>query len=163
MKRIIVITVVMLLATLFSVSAFADDSRFVFSWKIVEDKRTGLTWTRTADLAKSDWSGASDLVKKLNKKEYAGFQDWRLPTKNELYTLVTYAMRANYFGGEDAFSPYQLFNQRGFNDVQNNWYWTASPYEDNTTYLWVISMYNGKARGENQDSKSYVWPVRGGK
>ncbi|MDD2541402.1 MAG: DUF1566 domain-containing protein [Desulfuromonadaceae bacterium] len=163
MKRIIMITVVMLLATLSSASAFADNSRFVFSRKTVEDKRTGLTWTRTADLAKLDWIEASDLVKKLNKREYAGFQDWRLPNKDELYTLVTYAMRANYFGGEDAFSPYQLFNQLGFNDVQNYWYWTASHYEGNTSYIWVISMYNGKARGENQYSKSYVWPVRGGK
>lgn len=163
MKRLILITVVMLLAVLYSVSAFADDCRFDFSRKTVEDKRTDLTWTRAADLGKLDWTGASDLVKRLNKKEYAGFNDWRLPSKDELDTLVTYAKRANYTGGADAFSPYQLFNQQGFNDVQNYWYWTSSPYKDNTTYVWVISMYNGNARGENKDSSSNVWPVRGGK
>lgn len=163
MKRVILITAVMLLAAMCSVSAFADDSRFDFSRKIVEDKRTGLTWMRDADLGRMDWVGAAELVKKLNKKEYAGFNDWRLPGRDELDTLATYARRANYSGGVDAFSPYLLFNQLGFNDTQNYWYWTSTPYEGNTTYAWVISMYNGSERGESKDSSHNVWPVRGGK
>lgn len=163
MKRIILITAVMLLTVICSVSAFADDSRFIFSRKTVEDKRTGLTWMRDADLGRLDWVGASGLVKRLNEKEYAGFNDWRLPSRDELDTLVTYARRANYTGGADAFSPYQLLNQLGFNDTQNYWYWTSSPYENNTSYVWAISMFNGTARGENKDSNPNVWPVRGGK
>jgi hypothetical protein len=153
----------MLLAVLCAVSAFADDSRFDFSRKTVEDTRTGLTWTRAADLGKLDWVGASDLVKGLNKKEYGGFKDWRLPSKDELDTLATYAIKADYTGWGDALSPYQLFNQLGFNDAQNYWYWTSNSYEGNTSYAWVISMNNGKARGENKDRSCYVWPVRGGK
>lgn len=163
MKRIILITVVMLLTAMCSFSAFADDSRFDFSRKIVEDKRTGLTWIRDADLGRLDWIAASDLVIKLNKKEYAGFNDWRLPSKDDLDTLIIYARRANYTGGVDASSPYQLFNQLGFNNAQNYWYWTSSPYEDNATYAWVISMYNGNSRGESKDGSHNVWPVRGGK
>jgi hypothetical protein len=163
MKRVILITLVMLLAVIFAVSAFADDSRFDFSRKTVEDKRTGLIWMRDADLGRLDWVGASDLIERLNKNEYAGFNDWRLPSRDELDTLVTYARRVNYSGGVDAFSPYQMFNQLGFNDVHNYWYWTSSPYEGNTTYSWAISMYNGDARGESKESSLNVWPVRGGK
>ena len=163
MKRVILITVVMLLAIMCTASAFADDSRFVFSRKTVEDKRTGLIWKRDAILGKLDWVGAADLVKGLNEKEYAGFKDWRLPSREELDTLVTYAIRADHTGGCDASSPYQLFNQLGFNDAQPYWYWTSSPYENSTSYIWVISMYNCNARGENKDRIANVWPVRGGK
>jgi uncharacterized protein DUF1566 len=163
MKQVILITVVMLLAIMCTVSAFADDSRFVFSRKTVEDKRTGLTWTRTANHGMLDWIGASDLAKGLNKKKYAGFNDWRLPSKDELYTLATYAISAGYTGGANASSPYQLFNQLGFDDAQPYWYWTSSPYENSASNTWVISMYDCGARGENNDRNSNVWPVRGGK
>ena len=152
------------MGVLFSVPAFADDSgRFDFSRKTVEDKRTGLTWMRDADLGRLDWIAASDLVIKLNKNEYAGFNDWRIPGRDELDTLIIYARRTNYTGGVDAFSPYKLFNQLGFNDAQNYLYWTSTPYDSNNAHVWVISMYNGNARGESKDSSHNVWPVRGGK
>ena len=163
MKRVILIMLVMLLTAIFAVPAFTSESRFSFTRKTVEDKRTGLIWMRDADLGRLDWVGASNLVESLNIKEYAGFNDWRLPTRDELDTLLSYAIRANYSGGVDASSPYKLFNKLGFNDTQNYWYWTSTPYYDNTTYVWVISMYDGTVRGENKDSTPNVWPVRGGK
>lgn len=163
MKRFLLITTAVLVAVLYTCTAFADDSRFAFSRKTVEDKNTGLTWTRAADLGRLDWFGASDLVNGLNAKEYGGFKDWRLPSKDELNTLLTYAMRSDHPGGSDARSPYQLFRQLGFNDVQNYWYWTSSSYEGNMAYAWVVSMYNSAARGESKDRSYNVWPVRGGK
>lgn len=163
MKRILLITVAVLLVALCSAPVFAGDSRFVISWKIVEDKRTGLIWTRAADFGPLDWVEASDLVKKLNEKEYAGFKDWRLPSREDLETLVTYAIRVGYTGGVDARTPFQLFNLIGFKDVQPYWYWSSSSHEGKTSHAWVVSMYNGTVRGENKDRNAGVWPVRGGK
>jgi hypothetical protein len=152
-----------LMITLWAGTVVAEDSRFVFSWKTVEDKRTNLIWTRDADMGKLDWLGASDLINKLNEKEYAGAKDWRLPSNEELGTLVTYAVRSGYGGGAGLFSPYQLFNKIGFNNVQLCFYWSSTPLDESASNAWVINMYDGKGRIDSKESNFCVWPVRGGK
>ena len=163
MKRVILMIVAALLVTLCAVPVFAGDNRFIVTRKTVEDKRTGLIWTRAGDLDKLDWNGASDLVKKLNEKEFAGAKDWRLPSREELGTLTSYAVKAGFIGGTQADAPYQLFNKIGFNDVQPCWYWTSSINDNNTDSAWVVGMHNGTLRRESKESDFCVWPVRGGK
>ena len=86
MKRVTASLLVAGMAVVYSVATFAGDDRFVFSQKTVTDQRTGLTWTRDADMGLRDWNGAFELVEMLNKKNYAGFHDWRLPSKEEAET-----------------------------------------------------------------------------
>jgi hypothetical protein len=114
-------------------------------------------------MGKLDWTGASDLINRLNEKEYAGAKDWRLPNRDELGTLITYAMRAGYGGGTGLISPYQFLNKIGFNNVQLCFYWSSSLSDDSESNAWVINMYDGKERVENKESNFCVWPVRGGK
>lgn len=66
----------------------------------VEDRVTGLTWTRSPDLDgdgdidaadKLSYSGAKALPAKLNKAKFGGFSDWRLPTIKELYSLILFS------------------------------------------------------------------------
>ncbi|MBI3353871.1 MAG: DUF1566 domain-containing protein [Nitrospirae bacterium] len=56
----------------------------------VTDKEAGLMWTRDANIAEKcmNWYDALKFIKQLNKQKYAGYNDWRLPTKEELQTLV---------------------------------------------------------------------------
>ena len=162
MKLISLMKVVVLLITLWAGIALADESRFIFSDQTVKDKNTKLIWTRDANLGKLEWNGASELVKKLNEKEYAGAKDWRLPSKEELRILILYAMSVGYDGRLENPSPYKLLNKIGFNNVQLCEYLTSNPYEVNTSYTWVISMFDGTERSENKEHDFCVWPLRVG-
>ncbi len=65
----------------------------------VHDNVTGLTWTQTANWSgdgtvdaddKFTYAEAGAYVATLNAMRYGGYDDWRLPTIKELYSLIDY-------------------------------------------------------------------------
>jgi len=56
--------------------------------KIVIDHATGLMWHQSGSFKNMSWKRAKNWVTKLNKKGYAGFSDWRLPTLEEAVSLL---------------------------------------------------------------------------
>ena len=65
----------------------------------VYDNVTGLTWTQGADWTgdgvvdvddKFTYAGAQTYVDTLNAQNYGGFNDWRMPSIKELYSLIDY-------------------------------------------------------------------------
>ncbi len=57
--------------------------------KIVLDKETGLMWQRSASSDRLVWKDGFEYIKRLNEENFAGHNDWRYPTKDELSTLIT--------------------------------------------------------------------------
>jgi Protein of unknown function (DUF1566) len=163
MKRVAASLLMAGMVVAYSLTTFAGDNRFVFSQMTVTDKRTGLTWTRDADLGLRDWNGAFELVKILNKRKYAGFNDWRLPSREEAETLASYARGYGYNSASDTRRPYRLFNKMGFHNVQNGHYWSSSTNVTDIEYAWLLGMNNGTVENLSKQFPSYVWPVRGGK
>ena len=53
----------------------------------VKDNVTGLTWQKSYDDGIYYWAETQTLVDNLNKQNYGGYNDWRLPTIKELYSL----------------------------------------------------------------------------
>ena len=159
MKQVILFVTGVLLAALWIGTACADN-RFVFSDKTVKDKRIDLIWTQNANLGKRDWKGAFKLVKELNAKKYAGFKDWRLPSKDEVKSLGDYARSLGDDGSTNTRKPYQLFNQMGFYEVQAGYYWSGTEY--GFVSAWGVSMVNGSVGNDFKDGGNYVWPVRSG-
>lgn len=56
--------------------------------KVVLDHATGLMWQQSGSPHTMTWEKAKDYVHQLNRKRYAGFSDWRLPTIEELASLL---------------------------------------------------------------------------
>jgi uncharacterized protein YjbI with pentapeptide repeats/tetratricopeptide (TPR) repeat protein len=55
--------------------------------KVVVDYATGLMWHQSGSDA-MEWNKAKEWIKKLNKRGYAGYNDWRLPTLEEAVSLL---------------------------------------------------------------------------
>jgi hypothetical protein len=57
------------------------------------DRLSGLMWSRDAGLTKfpQTWSEALNFVKKMNRETACGYQDWHLPSRRELFSLVCHS------------------------------------------------------------------------
>jgi hypothetical protein len=53
----------------------------------VKDEITGLTWQKTPETSSMYWAESQDVIDSLNSQNYGGYNDWRLPTIKELYSL----------------------------------------------------------------------------
>lgn len=87
---------------------------------VVTDTRTGLMWTRDANIARKllNWNSGVNLVHGLNT---GGYHDWRLPTEKELMNLKSYF----------AYMPYDSLNRLGFANVSGDYDYMSS---DTCTY-----------------------------
>jgi serine/threonine-protein kinase len=55
----------------------------------VTDRATGLVWQQSGSEFPLTWSGAKVYVQELNSSQFAGSRTWRMPTIDELMTLIT--------------------------------------------------------------------------
>jgi hypothetical protein len=55
---------------------------------VVVDRATGLMWQQYGSKEAMDRSEATDYIRQINQERFAGFADWRLPTVEELASLL---------------------------------------------------------------------------
>ncbi len=75
----------------------AEQERFVDNGdETVSDRKTGLMWKKTdsmIDLKKwVNYQESVDYARELREKKFAGHDDWRLPTRDEMQTLYDEAL-----------------------------------------------------------------------
>lgn len=130
------------------------------------DPSTGLMWTTSGNMGEPDRvvkieSGRGPMfwynaIKWINTLNYAGYSDWRLPTKDE---LVAFAKRGGY-------SPSEWLNSNGFHYVEPDNYWTSDPFRAGEktnrqdTAIAVVDMSDGSLNGHPQNFSAFVWVVR---
>ena len=165
MKKALLMTMGILLVVLWAGAVCAGHSRFVFSEDTVKDRQTGLVWFREADLWRDvTWDDAQELIKTMNREKSGGYTDWRIPSKEELETLLVYARNSGNKDGESNLSPDDLYNKMGFSGVRSTPYWTSTPDATNPNNVWYVDIKYGRADVFNKQGFSFfVWPVRGGK
>lgn len=125
-------------------------SRFtcVMNDQAVLDRETGLVWERSPDTTKKDWAYARAHC---YTREVANRKGWRLPTIEELASLVD----------NDNASP-SLPTGHPFSNVQSWYYWSSTTYANDTSLARDVGFGNGDVSTNAKSLKDNVWCVRGG-
>ncbi len=79
----------------------------------ITDRATGLTWQKSGSPNYMNYENAKAYIQELNSKKFAGFNDWRLPTVDELKSLLTQEKQSN-----------NLYINPIFDENQS-WCWTS--------------------------------------
>jgi hypothetical protein len=127
--------------------------RFSILYGNVKDRLTGLIWERNANLAEFplSWSEACHFVEQLNYNSKYGEPDgWRLPTREELFSLVSH----------QSINP-SLPQNHPFIDVFNGYYWTGTTCARLPGQAWYVHLGGGRVYRGMKHGSYMVWPVRG--
>ncbi|HAO21988.1 MAG: hypothetical protein BWK80_13645 [Desulfobacteraceae bacterium IS3] len=65
----------------------------------ITDRATGLMWQMSGSSKDMDYESAKAYIANLNHFEFAGYKDWRLPTVDELMSLLTPKNHEGFTGG----------------------------------------------------------------
>ncbi|HXU80256.1 MAG TPA: DUF1566 domain-containing protein, partial [Polyangia bacterium] len=115
--------------------------------EVAIDPGTGLMWQRATPGDRFDWEGAQRYCDCLM---LAGFDDWHLPTRMELVSLVDYRRQ------EPSIDP------EAFPGTPNTWYWSSSPVAGESEVAWYLSFMDGNTHEAARDVTYAVRCVRGG-
>lgn len=118
-------------------------------YQAVLDKETGLVWERSPDTTVRNWNGACEYC---YRKQVGGRYGWRLPTVEELASLVDTSVGS---------APY-IPSGHPFSNVQSSAYWSATTYVGATSCAWNVYFNDGNVYPPSKSGTNYVWCVRGG-
>lgn len=118
----------------------------------VVDNLTGLQWIKEphavdGNSGAMDWNAAIDLC---NELDYAGYTDWRLPSYNELISLISF----------DQVNP-ALPASNPFVGLDSRYYWTGTTCADYIDAKNFVHIYFGESfRSSKSNMGISVLPVR---
>lgn len=149
-----------------ALTSCAQTHNFVFLDQTALDQGTGVVWAKHANLAGKQlyWKADDNVyafIQKLNNENYAGYADWRVPTKSEMVELIAYAKSRGYDSAKFETWPYKQLRQLGFLEVRDYDYWTST--RKSSEELWVADLASGQVVPKSDAKAYYLWPVRGGR
>jgi hypothetical protein len=121
-------------------------------WDAVLDTKTGLVWAREP-IKVSNWKPPTvkKIEAQLKASRLGGFDDWRIPTVEELFPLAD----------RTRVSP--AIDVDFFPDCPSDWFWTSTLHHDAPAgYAWGVSFDGGGAGCGDRCCGGFVRAVRGG-
>jgi len=135
-----------------------DSSRFkcVMGGEAVRDKQTGLIWARDTEILETavPWQEAMDLCQNI---EIGGQKGWRLPTRDELITLLDTSQSRPALPEGHPFTKMREIQYGGRGEID---YWTSTEYESNSNNAWEVHLCVGRVIDKLKIFDSKVWPVQ---
>jgi hypothetical protein len=105
--------------------------------KVVNDNATGLMWQQDEDATRFMWKEAEAYVVKMNMEKFAGYNNWRMPTAEELASLLTPTKKDEYF-----IDP--IFHKELLNT------WSVDQVKDIMLSAWFIDFSKGTLSDGNR-------------
>lgn len=126
-------------------------SRFLLDNETVMDNQTGLMWTKNASLLDfpMSWNEALNAVKELNKSGLHGYQNWKIPNRRELFSVMSH----------DTINP-SLPLGHPFTNVFSSYYWTSSTCARLPNQAWYVHLGGARVFKGMKYGSYMVWPVR---
>jgi len=112
----------------------------------ITDWATGLIWQQNGSTKYMTWIDAKSYVDSLNQRKFAGYSNWRLPTIEELASLI-----------ETSKLTRKLFINPLFSNVQS-YCWSSDTYS--SFNAWYVTFYSGGIFWDDVNNKRYVRVVR---
>lgn len=124
------------------------------------DNLTGLSWAQNAGVpdygpcpgGPKTWFGAMDYMACLNTNNFLGHNDWRLPNRRELKSLIDYGQE----------SAALWLGAQGFFNGTAGHYWSSTSLASSLDRAWCVEMTSGEMITATKDTQGLVWPVRSG-
>jgi formylglycine-generating enzyme required for sulfatase activity len=129
-----------------AVVAAGDRFTLVMGGAAVVDNTTGLVWEQSPGVDHVGWSEASDYC--LGRRT-GGRGEWRVPTKEELASLVDRSQE----------NP-ALPDRHPFANVKSAIYWTSTPDPKDRVLAWHVSFFTGQVTVDGKHLNRRVWCVR---
>lgn len=152
-------------------------NRYRINGDLVTDTKTGLMWMRCSlgqkwdgstcqgDATTYTWKKAIDSA---NNFSFAGYSDWRLPTVQELKTLVycsggqptewNEAISSGEYDGCIVTYNSPTIVQEVFPNTPATWEWSSTPNDTDTNHAWAVNF--GKGSAPRNGDKTGAVPVR---
>ena len=141
-------------------------------WACVRNKETGKMWeVKTLDGSFRRWDrtypwrhpdngdctddicSVEQYVEKINQMRLCGFDDWRLPTRDELASLLD----------KNQQYPTPKINIRFFPNTGNNFYWSGTTYKYDSELAWFVYFSSGYQYFDIKTNPMHIRVVRDGK
>lgn len=127
----------------------------------ITDYATGLMWQKSGSLDYMSYEKAKAYVGMLNRDKFAGYMDWRLPTVDELKSLLTQEKQSKdlcidpVLTGETV--HYELYIDPIFDMTQE---WCSTSDQKASDGAWNIYFYDGRVGWNYFHDNNYVRAVR---
>ena len=143
MKKAILIALLVLLTPSLGLGSFVDNGDGT-----VTDTVTGLMWSQATD-GRMAWD---DAIRHCEGLTLAGYDDWRLPNRKELRSILCYSC------------IYVLIDRNYFDypGTLESYYWSSTTYAGDTNHAWMVTVLTGMASygGSSEYDKSINASVR---
>lgn len=110
------------------------------------DTNGGVAGTRRPE----DKNNTLDFINAMNSQKFGGFADWRIPTREELRSIVNLGR----------YNP--AVNTEYFGDTIPAYYWSANTFAANTNYAWKLDFYAGGDSNHLKSGSFHARAVRSG-
>jgi hypothetical protein len=116
--------------------------------RTISDRATGLMWQKSGSPNTLNYEQVHVYLEELNRKKFAGYSDWRLPTVRELMTLITQDKQSNGLYINPLFDSEQI------------WCWSSSVYARNNNSIWRVGFEDGDLYMGVKSNSYYVRAMR---
>ena len=126
----------------------------VLNNKVWQDPDTNLVWQVDVNETYYTWDESFEYADKLNRENYGGYSDWKVPTKDELKTIL---MKEEYKG----YYIKEPLLESVINSSSDD-YWSSSTFKSDDDNACIVNFNDGNINDYIKGYSLYVRCVRAG-